>query len=63
MTAFVPSNVLAILPETLLLALGLLVLTLDPFWKEASRRLNLGWLTTGGLLVILAVSLALARPS
>ena len=63
MTAFVPSNVLAILPEILLLALGLLVLTLDPFWKEASRRLNLGWLTTGGLLVILAVSLALARPS
>ncbi len=63
MTAFVSSNILAILPEILLLALGLLVLTLDPFWKEASRRLNLGWLTTGGLLVILAVSLALARPS
>lgn len=63
MTAFVPSNILAILPEILLLLLGVLVLILDPFWKDESRRLNLGWLTAGGLFVILAVSLALARPS
>jgi NADH-quinone oxidoreductase subunit N len=62
-TAFVPSNILAILPEILLLLLGVLVLILDPFWKDESRRLNLGWLTAGGLFVILAVSLALARPS
>ncbi len=62
MTAFIPSNILAILPEILLLLLGLLVLILDPFWKDESRRLNLGWLTAGGLFAILAVSLAVARP-
>jgi NADH-quinone oxidoreductase subunit N len=61
-TAFVPSNILAILPEILLLLLGVLVLILDPFWKDESRRLNLGWLTAGGLFVILAVILAVARP-
>ena len=62
MTAFVPSNILAILPEILLLSLGVLVLVLDPFWKEENRRLNLGWLTAGGLFAILALSLAVARP-
>jgi NADH-quinone oxidoreductase subunit N len=61
-TVFIPSNILAILPEILLLLLGLLVLILDPFWKDESRRLNLGWLTAGGLFVILAISLAVARP-
>jgi len=54
--------ILPILPEILLLALGILVLVLDPFWKDENRRLNLGWLTAGGLFLILAVSLAVARP-
>jgi NADH-quinone oxidoreductase subunit N len=62
-TAFIPSNILAILPEILLLLLGILVLVLDPFWKDENRRLNLGWLTVGGLFAILVVSLAVARPS
>src|SRR5690349_11679618 len=58
-----PINFLAILPETLLLVLGMLVLLLDPFWRDANRRLNLGWLTAGGLVLSLALSLWLGRPS
>lgn len=54
-------SVQAILPEILLLALGILVLILDPFWKDENRR-NLGWLTGGGSLVIVIVSLLVARP-
>lgn len=55
---------LAILPETLLLALGILILILDPFFKkDAARRPFLGWFTAAGLLVTLTVSLLLARPS
>ena len=54
-------SVQAILPEILLLALGILVLILDPFWKYENRR-NLGWLTGGGSLVIVIVSLLVARP-
>lgn len=55
------TSVQAILPEILLLALGILVLILDPFWKDENRR-NLGWLTGGGSLVIVIVSLLVARP-
>ena len=57
-----PVNFLAILPELLLLLVGLLVLIFDPFWKEGSRRLNLGWLTAGGLTLVLVLSLLLGRP-
>jgi NADH-quinone oxidoreductase subunit N len=53
---------LAVLPEALILVLGILVLILDPFWKPENRRTNLGSLTAGGLFIILALSLALARP-
>jgi len=56
------TTVLPILPEILLLALGVLILVLDPFWKEENRRLNLGWLTAGGLVLIVVVSLWAARP-
>ncbi len=52
----------SILPEVLLLGLGILVITLDPFLKEGSRRRALGWLTAGGLLTTLAVCLLLGRP-
>ncbi len=55
-------DLLAILPELLLLAVAMLVLLLDPFWKDSDRRLNLGWLTAGGLTAALALSLLLGRP-
>jgi len=56
------STVVSILPEILLLALAVIVLILDPFLREASRRLVLGWVTAGGLLVIFAASLLAGRP-
>jgi NADH-quinone oxidoreductase subunit N len=52
---------LSILPEILLLGLGILLLIVEPFWKGESRR-NAGWLTAGGLLAIMAVSLLVGRP-
>jgi len=60
--AFIPTPVLAVLPEMLVLALGILVLILDPFWKDESRRQRLGWLTSGGLLLIVVISLLVIRP-
>ncbi|MCX6080445.1 MAG: NADH-quinone oxidoreductase subunit N [Chloroflexi bacterium] len=56
-------NMLAILPEILLLAVAMLVLVLDPFWKDENRRTNLGWLTAGGLIATMFVSLLLDRPA
>jgi NADH-quinone oxidoreductase subunit N len=57
-----PVNFLAILPELLLLIVAMLVLLIDPFWKDGDRRLNLGWLTAGGLTVVFILSLLLGRP-
>ncbi len=56
-------NLLAILPEILLLAVAILVLVLDPFWKDENRRVNLGWLTAGGLTATLVISLLFDQPS
>jgi NADH-quinone oxidoreductase subunit N len=56
-------DLLAILPEILILAVGLLVLILDPFWKDENRRTNLGWLVAGGLTAVLVVSLIFDRPA
>jgi NADH-quinone oxidoreductase subunit N len=53
---------LAILPEILLLTLGVILLVVEPFWKAENRR-NAGWLTFGGLLAVLAFSLLFARPA
>ena len=39
----------SILPEILILILGLLILVVEPFWREEQRR-NVGWLTAAGLL-------------
>ncbi len=55
-------NFLAILPEVMILLVGILILVLDPFWRDEHRRLRLGWLTAGGLTVTLAASLLLAVP-
>jgi NADH-quinone oxidoreductase subunit N len=52
---------LAILPETLILVLAILLLVLDPFLKDDRHR-NLGWVTSGGLLVILVISILFGRP-
>ncbi len=51
----------SILPEILILVLGMLVLIVEPFWKEEKRR-NAGWLTAGGLLVAMIVSLLFGQP-
>ena len=58
---FTSAALLSILPETLILLLALILLTLDPFLK-GDRRRNLGWLTAGGLLVVLLLSLIFGRP-
>jgi len=54
-------NVLAILPEILILVLAGFVLLFDAVWSEERRR-SLGWLTAGGLFLILAVSIVVSRP-
>jgi hypothetical protein len=51
----------SILPEILILALGMLVLIVEPFWKEEKRR-NIGWLTAGGLFACSSVNPANRRP-
>ncbi|MCJ7703301.1 MAG: NADH-quinone oxidoreductase subunit N [Anaerolineales bacterium] len=53
---------LAIAPEILILVLAGFVLVFDLVWAEDKKR-NLGWLTAGGLTLILVVSLAAARPT
>ncbi len=59
--SYTPTMFLSILPELLLLALGILLLIVEPFWKDEKRR-NAGWLTAGGLLAVLAMSLFVGRP-
>jgi NADH-quinone oxidoreductase subunit N len=60
--AFQPSMILAILPEIGLLLLGALILVLDLVWHGSVRK-NLGWVTAGGLLVLLVLSVLLSRPA
>ncbi len=59
--SYTPTMFLSILPELLLLVLGVLLLVVEPFWKEEKRR-NAGWMTAGGLLAIMAISLLIGRP-
>ncbi len=51
-----------ILPEVFILVLGIIILVLEPFWKAEDRR-GLGWLTAGGLLLTVVVSLLFVRPA
>src|SRR5215217_2505275 len=51
----------SILPEILILILGILILVIEPFWKEENRR-NVGWLTAGGLLISMVISLVFGQP-
>ena len=51
----------SILPEILILLLGMLVLIVEPFWKEEKRR-NVGWLTAGGLFAVMLVSFLAGQP-
>jgi NADH-quinone oxidoreductase subunit N len=53
---------ITILPEIAILVLMGLVLIFDAVWDEDRRR-GLGWLTFGGLLVILFLSLFVTQPS
>jgi NADH-quinone oxidoreductase subunit N len=52
----------SILPEILILVLGILILVVEPFWKAEKRR-NVGWLTAGGLLAAMVASLLFGQPS
>lgn len=52
----------SILPEILILTIGLLVLIFEPFWKDEQKR-NAGWLTAGGLFLAMVVSLLFGRPT
>ena len=58
---FTSTAFLSILPETLILILGVILLVIEPFWNEERRR-NLGWLTAGGLLAVLIISILIGRP-
>src|SRR5262245_35250789 len=58
---FTSTTFASILPEILILSLGMLVLIVEPFWKEEQRR-NVGWLTAGGLLLSMVISLLFGQP-
>lgn len=59
--SFEPTMILAVLPEILLVVLAGFILVLDVIWKPDIKR-NLGWLTAGGLLLVMVVSLIFSRP-
>lgn len=53
--------ILAIIPEILLLILIGFIVLFDAIWKPERKRI-LGWLTAGGLLVIMVVTFIAGRP-
>ncbi len=58
---FTPVMFASILPEILILILAVLLLCVEPFWKEDQRH-NAGWLTAGGLFLAIIVSLLFGQP-
>src|SRR5215207_3530292 len=58
---FTSTTFASILPEILILIVGILVLVIEPFWKEEQRR-NVGWLTAGGLLAAMVISFLFGQP-
>ncbi|MBI5945600.1 MAG: NADH-quinone oxidoreductase subunit N [Chloroflexi bacterium] len=58
---FTPVMFASILPEILILALAVILLCVEPFWKADQRR-NAGWLTAGGLFAAIIVSLLFGQP-
>ncbi len=58
---FTPTDLLAILPEILLLILAGLLLAVDMFWRS-SRRSLLGWMGALGLGIILGVAILYSVP-
>ena len=58
---FTSTSFASILPEILILLVGILLLVVEPFWKEEQRR-NVGWLTAGGLLISMVISLLFGQP-
>jgi NADH-quinone oxidoreductase subunit N len=59
---FTPLVFASILPEILILALAILILIFEPFWKNDDQHRNAGWLTAGGLFLAMVVSLLFGRP-
>ncbi len=66
---FTSTTFLSILPETLILILGVILLIVEPFWKVKDpssggdeQRRNAGWLTAGGLFAVLVISVLVGRP-
>jgi len=51
----------SILPEILILLVAVLLLIVEPFWKEDQRR-NAGWFTAAGLLIAMVLSLLFGQP-
>jgi NADH-quinone oxidoreductase subunit N len=59
---FEPTMILAILPEILIIVLTGFILAFDAIWKPEVKR-SLGWMTAGGLLLIMVIALLFSRPS
>jgi len=58
---YTPIMFASILPEILILILGIFILVVEPFWKQDKRR-NVGWLTAGGLFTAMIISLLFGMP-